>query len=47
MKKKVYYDKDKEPYKELIEDNGIEYIPVSNKEKYKLLITDILKEDDE
>lgn len=43
MKKKVYYDKDKEPYKELIEDTGIEYIPVSNKEKYKLLITDTSK----
>lgn len=48
MKNKIiYYDKDKESYKELIKETGIEYIPVSNKEKYKLLITDLLKEDDE
>lgn len=41
MKKKVYYDKDKESYKELIEDTGIEYIPVSYDNKYKVLVEDI------
>lgn len=48
MKNKIiYYDKDKESYKELIKETEIYSIPVSNKEKYKLLITDLLKKDDE